>query len=160
MLQDTLNQLTERWQQLSARDQLALKWLAGLLVVAILVFGLISPLHRLLVGHKANLTAAQQTYQELTRLAPLAMANNANIAVSATPDLNSEVRKQAAVNGFDIQRFEPDGNNLKVWLEEAAFSAVVAWLASLEERGIAHTDLVVDQGAKSGYVDVRVTLLP
>jgi len=74
-----------------------------------------------------------------------------------TNSINSEVRRQAARYGVEIQRFEPDGEHLKVWLDDARYPSVIQWLGGLEALGISHLELTMENRSKPGFVSVRVT---
>lgn len=60
--------------------------------------------------------------------------------------------------GAALKRVQPDGEQrVQVWLEEAAFDDVVAWLEGLEQRqGITAESSVFAAKDKPGIVDVRL----
>lgn len=146
------------WQGQSDRDRAALSLLAIALLIAVVVFGLITPVYKLKQSRLSELDSAQETYRQLQDLAPLALAQGSQPSQQATTDLNSEIRRQAARNGFEIQRFEPSGEGLRVWIEDVRFNSVVLWLGALEQKSISHSELTMEDRATAGLVSARVTL--
>ncbi|EAR09726.1 type II secretion system protein GspM [Reinekea blandensis] len=157
MFETYLEPLREKWLSLSRRDQQAARLLGISLLIAIIVFGLIVPLASWRQDLQRELANAQQTLQELTALAPQAMAVTGGATELNPSIMNSEIRRQAARYGIEIQRFEPDGELLRVWLDDARYPSVVQWLGGLENMGIGHTELALDDRPNPGFVNVRVT---
>lgn len=153
-LTEPFNQI---WEQLSERDKKAASLLLVSLFVAILIFGLVLPIHSHHQQARQALITAQNVFEEIVTLAPQAMAmgnNSDNIAPAA---LNNEIRRQAVRMGVTIQRFEPDGDNLRVWLEGQTYQSVINWLASLETVGVRHTEGTLEKGREPGLISARFT---
>lgn len=157
MFDSILSPIQEKWLTLSKRDQQASIALIVAMVIALVVFGVILPLQSSKTDTLQRLSAAQNTYTELVTLAPSAMANSSGTQSFDVNSINSEVRRQAARYGLELQRFEPDGERLKVWLEDARYPSVIQWLGGLEMMGITQTELTLDNRPKPGFVNVRVT---
>lgn len=157
MVSNYLTKLSERWDQLTERDKKAALLLIVSIAGAILIFGLILPVSNAHQNAINELQNAEETYQELLSIAPLAMANGQSGQAFSISSLNSEIRRQAVRYGLSIQRFEPQGDNLRVWLEEARYPSVVKWLAGLESMGITQAELTLENENKPGFVSVRVT---
>ncbi|MEJ2063254.1 MAG: type II secretion system protein M [Reinekea sp.] len=149
--------LIERWMGLSRRDQQVAVGLSVALVVAIVVFGLIVPIAKKKADAEQNYDSASSVLNELVSLAPQAMATGNSSGPKNPNSLNSDIRRLAARNGVEIQRFEPDGDFLKVWLEDVRYPSVVQWLGALEATGIEHLELTMEDRPKPGFVSVRVT---
>lgn len=155
---DTMtSKFNDQWMLLSDRDKKAAVLLAISLSLAIVIFLVILPVMRYQMNAQESLTKAETTFNELVAIAPQALANSQSGPAFSASSLNSEIRRQAVRNGLTIQRFEPDGNNLKVWLEEARYPSVVKWLAGLESMGITHAELALEGRNKPGFVSVRTT---
>ncbi len=149
--------LVEKWSALSQRDQYAAIALSIALLLSIVIFGIIGPIANLKATAQQKNASATTVLNELTLLAPQAMAAGKSTG-QAKNSLNSDVRRQAARNGVEIQRFEPDGNFLKVWLEDIRYPAVIQWLGALESVGVGHYELAIEDRPNPGLVSVRVTL--
>lgn len=157
MMDAQLELLREKWLGLSRRDQQAARLLGGALFIAIVLFGIILPIRGTSIDLQNDLDRAEDVFNELTALAPQALAVGGSGGELDPNALNSEVRRQAARYGVDIQRFEPDGDFLRVWLEDARYPSVVQWLGGLEALGITHSELTMDDRPSPGFVNVRIT---
>ncbi len=157
MFESVLEPVKEKWLTLSKRDQNAVMILMIALAMAIVVFGIVLPVKNGNMKLATELDNAQRVYAELVALAPQAMASSSSSKNFDASAINTEVRRQAARFGIVIQRFEPDGEFLKVWLEDARYPSVVQWLGGLETIGIGHSELTMEDRPKPGFVSVRVT---
>jgi len=158
MFNTALEPMQAKWQELSSRDQNSTILLMVALALTFIIFVVILPLKNTQRDNYTNLANANKVYSEILTLAPKALSQqstkNPNLNVGS---LNSEIRRQAARQGIVIQRFEPDGQRLKVWIEEARYPAIVKWLGALQESSIQHTELTMEDRPKPGLVSVRVT---
>ncbi|PTY36611.1 hypothetical protein BGP77_04765 [Saccharospirillum sp. MSK14-1] len=150
----TLESLNTRWQQLGQREQQALRLLAivvGLLAMWLL---LIQPVYQWRQQASQQLENAQSTYQQLLQKAPLALASGSATSATSNASLNTELRQQANRFGLSIQGFEPDGDWLRVRLDEARYSQVVQWLAALQAQGVVVDQLTLNGRDRPGRVQV------
>lgn len=152
-----LEPLNEKWLALSKRDQQAAIALSVSLLLAVVVFGIILPISNTHKEAEQNNQSARVVLTELTTLAPQAMSAGKTASAQNRNSLNTDIRRQAARQGVEIQRFEPDGELLKVWLEDVRYPSVVRWLGALEAVGIEHSELTMEDRPKPGLVSVRVT---
>jgi len=157
MFDNILDPVKVKWATLSQRDQKAMLILSVALAASIIVFGIAMPIASKSNQVNAELSSAQDIYNDLVSLAPKALASGSSSANLNTNSINSEVRRQAARYGVEIQRFEPDGEHLKVWLDDARYPSVIQWLGGLEALGISHLELTMENRSKPGFVSVRVT---
>lgn len=157
MFENLTSKLTDQWTQLSDRDKKSAIFLAISLMLAVTIFLVIVPVKQYQSNALDALANAEATYQELVNIAPQALANNQTGPAFSTSSLNSEIRRQAVRNGLTIQRFEPDGDNLKIWIDEARYPSIVKWLAGLEAMGISHLELTLENKDKLGFVSARAT---
>lgn len=149
--------LSERWLALTKRDQQAVIALSISSIVAVVVFGILLPISGASSKAEQDLKNAQSVYQELLSLAPSALAESGGGQAFNANAINSEVRRQAARYGVVIQRFEPSGSDIKVWVEDARYPNVVQWIGGLESIGVTHSELAMDNRPKPGFVNARVT---
>lgn len=152
-------QLWARYQGASAAQQLAARVAAVALALALLVFGLVWPLH--------DYSQASQTRyrQQLDTLAWMQQNRDRVQAGGETSrvagdSLLATVTQAASGAGLSIRRYEPAGDNgLNLWLENVSFDATIHWLEQLErDSQIRATDFSARRRSSAGRVDVRVTL--
>ena len=152
-----LEPLNEKWLALTRRDQQAAIALSVACTLAIVVFGIIVPINKTHANAEQANQSARSVLNELAALAPDAKAAGTNNRTKNSSSLNTDIRRQAARQGVEIQRFEPDGEFLKIWLEDVRYPSVVRWLGALEAAGIQHSDLLIEDRPNPGLVSVRAT---
>ncbi|MGO9039685.1 MAG: type II secretion system protein GspM [Steroidobacteraceae bacterium] len=63
--------------------------------------------------------------------------------------------------GNALRGTQPSGNGVRVQLEAAPFDALVAWIASLDQRyGLAIDSITIDRADKPGVVNANITFAP
>jgi general secretion pathway protein M len=71
----------------------------------------------------------------------------------------SVVTQHAKRSNINLKRFEPDGDGLRIWLEDAVFDDAIRWLEELnQQQGIQIKQINVERSEKNGRVDLRGTL--
>lgn len=157
-IEQTLQPLAVRWRQLGAREQLALRWLGVVVGVLAVWLLLIRPVYSWRQNAQQELDAARSTYQTLLQKAPLALSAGQTNTVDSPDSLNTELRRQANRFGLTIQGFEPDGDLLRVRLDDARYSQVIQWLAALQGQGVVVDQLTLSGRDRPGRVQVLAVL--
>ncbi len=159
-----LKNLLNQFDQLSSRDQLALKGLGGFAVVLIIYFALVSPIFGAKSDAQTMLSNRIDLYSFLNDVGPRAKANaraagsssnrNSNVAISST------VTRTFSQNQITLQKFENDNNGgLRIWVENVPFDKFAQSLARLEtSHGIVATQVTIESEGKSGVVSGRGVL--
>lgn len=84
------------------------------------------------------------------------------VAATATLDersLNVIVTESSAAFQLTIRRLEPEGNRIRVSLEDATFDALVLWLESLwGDHGLRVNEIEVSRRPAPGIVNATLTL--
>lgn len=152
-------------EMLPARDRMALKVLAIVLALLILFFAIWQPA-------SAYMREQEELLDQRIELLKLVRSNSAVLAAMSTsspsaqtPSLNSQQLVSSVTNlaqrqGVALKRFEPSGEReLKVWVDDAAFDKVVAWLMELKTRlGVEVEQISLERQEKPGLVSARLTL--
>jgi general secretion pathway protein M len=147
-----------RYETAAPREQLAVNILGSFLVIALVLWLVVLPLHRYNTNAIADFRVQQETL--------LWMQNNrAGIGSStqksrAAGDSLLTLATQAARNtGLSFKRYEPSGAGLNLWLEQVPFNQVVKWLEALQrDYGVIAIEFSASKRNEPGMVDVRVTL--
>lgn len=150
--------LYQRWQQLPARDRLALQLLGGFLALVLLYVGLWQPLQR-------EVREARDWHQSQRELHAYLQANAEQARQGATApaapldasQLQGLVTSSAQQAGIAIDRYDNDGAGLSLNLAGVPFARLLPWLAELERQGVRLAEVGLDR-AGAGKVDVRLTL--
>lgn len=150
--------LRQRWDELAEREQKALAILGGFLLVFFLIFGVWRPSH-------LAMEKARQQYQSNRQLQAWIQENAPQLRASGGggPGVSGEsvlgvVSNSAASNGFSLQRFEPEGDRVRIWLVGVSFNRVAAWLDQLRQQGVSTVEAQVEKQPDTGLVSVRLTL--
>ncbi len=130
-------------EKLSPRDRIAVILLAIFVLVSLGGLGALKL-------HRAADKAQQQAQQEqelliwLQASAPLLNAGSSNNGMSVLDTVSSS----AGGLGITMQRFEPDGDSVRVWLEGADFAKVATWLNNLTNQGVKAQEVHFEQNSK------------
>ena len=156
--------LLKQFEMMPARDQLALKVLAAVMLVLFLYFGLWQPAYQ----YKQNAQIDLQQQQDLLALvmenkAALTQMSGAGSSTSAA--LNSQQLVSAVTNlakqaGVLLKRFEPSGEQeIKVWVEDASFDKMMNWLNTLQKTlNVRVEQISLEKTDAPGLVSARLTL--
>ncbi len=126
--------------KLSPRDRLAVIVLSVFVLSSLI--GLMSlKLYR--AAEKAQQQAIQekQLYTWLQANTPLLSGGVSNNGMSVLDTVSSS----AGGLGINMKRFEPDGEQVRVWLEGADFAQVANWLNSLSQQGVTAQEVHFEQ---------------
>ena len=167
--QPAFGKLIAQYDQMSQRDQLALKVLAVALFLAILYLLLwrpVSDFHEHSASARDN-AAELLAWMQTNKTAIARLANAGESPASSAPDkpvdgraLMALVTRSARESGLTLQRFEPSGpDSIRVWIEQAPFSGVAAWLEALKnDHGVVIDQAAMDKTEVPGEISVRLTL--
>jgi general secretion pathway protein M len=127
--------------KLSPRDRL--------MVIVLVVFVVSSLLG--LMALQLN-RAAEKAQQQAVQEKQLYTWLQANIPLLSTGGSSNNglsvldtVSSSAGGLGINMKRFEPDGEQVRVWLEGADFAKVANWLNNLSEQGVAAQEVHFEQ---------------
>ena len=160
--------MSQWWQQRNPREQRLLKVGGLVLALSLLIGGVYLPLLR---ARDQALTAVQQAeldllaarrYAALLGATPLSATGSTALVSGPDRSLMARVDQGLRDAGLSsvLSRIEPDGDGrVRLWLEDASFDTVVAWLEGLSDRSrVRVIDASVDRAEIPGQVRVRLTL--
>lgn len=166
--QPSVGKLIAQYDQLAKRDQQALLVLIVAVLVGLLYFAIWRPattFHDSAVDDRENaaelLAWMQANESTIKRLG--SASSDGSAGTSDLPDgraLMALVTRSARESGLALQRFEPSGEDaIRVWLEDAPFAEVAAWLEQLKSgNGVIIDQAAMDRADEPGRVSVRLTL--
>ncbi|WP_369854377.1 type II secretion system protein GspM [Candidatus Thalassolituus haligoni] len=147
---------TNWYGALPPRDRLVVRVLAWLLAAALVYILVLAPLIRENHMVQRDLTKKLEVYNLI--------AENAGKFGGASLDKTSgpilPLVTQAARSGnIKLDRYEQDGNGVRIWIDKIEFDVFIAWVESLQIRhSIRVSQITVDAAEMPGRVDVRATL--
>ena len=160
-----VDKLKASWRQRSAREQRVLLLAAGVLIALVGYAAVWSPWQAARARLAADNARLAADLAWLRGLAPQVDMLRATQGNAQTADGPLPVRLDASLRGAGLgehlQRLEPaaDGS-VRLWLTQVPFDALVGWLDTLAQQGVAARTLGVTGGASGGHVDARLVLAP
>lgn len=130
--------------RLPPRDRLALIIMAVFVAASVIGLG----------GWKLHLAANKAEMQAIQERDTLTWLQGAGSQLSggglgdSSLSVLDMVSSAAAGQGITMQRFEPDGNRVRVWLENAEFARVATWMDTLERQGVRSQEVHFEQTDK------------
>lgn len=165
-LQDALTQARERFLALQMRERWMLGLGAAALLLTVLYLAIWEPLVQARVQRAAALESSRSVAVRLEQAAQQLRASAGNNpAASAGRNLSllaaiDQASKQGTL-GKSPARMQPEGDReVRVWLEDVSFDALVRWIAELQQRyGVSVQTLDVEPQSTPGQVNVRLSLV-
>lgn len=148
----------EWYSQLAARDQLIVKALSVVMLLAIVFAWIWQPVVTGKEKAEKKFNTEMSFHKKMKENAFLFASGSSTQAVGGSSILTI-VNTTAKVKNIQLKRFEPDGKTgLRIWLDQVNFNAVIDWLELLEtSRGIKVEQISIDK-VNSGIVNVRAVL--
>lgn len=149
---------SKQWfERQSGRDQKILQLLAGFVTICVIAVMFVIPFYSKQSQYEAKLNKSITMYEQLAKNAHQFQSGSGN-SNSDTPIL-ALITQQAKVAQINLKRFEPDDQNLRIWLDDVAFDNAARWLETLtREYGVNVKQISVERSNKNGRVDLRATL--
>ena len=155
-----MNTLRAWYAGLQEREQRAVAIGAVVVAIMILMFGILMPLQYSVSNSVTrNATKREDLAWMQVNAAEVRAAGNQVIADTgeAAVVLVDRVGREAGLAGA-LRGTQPNGTGVRVQLEAAPFDALVAWLATLDERyGLAIESITLDRAARPGVVNASIT---
>ena len=155
-----MNKLRAWYGGLQQREQRVVAAGSVVLAILILMFGILMPLQSAVSNSVArNATKREDLAWMQVNAAEVRSAGNQATADTgeAPVVLVDRVGREAGLAGA-LRGTQPNGTGVRVQLEAAPFDALVAWLATLDERyGLAIESITLDRAARPGVVNASIT---
>lgn len=159
-----VKRLNQLYQQQSARDQRMLVILAISLGLALIWFGMITPMQNYRLAQQQYRQQAESQYQWLLNNADTVKSllsshqNNANVSEQ---NLSGIISASARQHGIGVSRLASgDGQAVRLSLNNAEFDQVVVWLGKLAiEEGIRVASIQLNNPNQQGRADISLDLV-
>lgn len=152
-----MKQIMEKFKALSEREQ-RLVLIATLVLAALLFYLLVwSPLNQSIARNSAAVADQQELLSWVQKNANRVQQLKGSTSQGAkfNGSLPQAVNQSASRLNISIARMQPQGDELQVWVDEAPFNQVVAWLHNLEQMGITILDADFAETARTGQIRIR-----
>ncbi len=143
------------WRGRSPREQALLAALAAVSLLALYLVGVYAPLQGVRRQAVRDIGAYQALNAQL-RVAGPTLAGRAGVARGASATV---ITGSAAELGLNIRRLDPEGQRIRVVLEDVPFETLMRWLDRLErDRGLRLATLRVERRPTPGLVNAQIVL--
>jgi general secretion pathway protein M len=152
-----MDELKQRYASLTEREQGLVKIIGMFLLITLLYSSVWSPLVNAVEKSERTLKTQKgvlQTMQKNSRRAQQLKASGSTNA-SLRGSLAQAVNGSASRLSVSISRMQPQGDELIVWVDEAPFDSVLAWLQAMEAQGVRIIDADVAETNKAGLIKIR-----
>jgi len=136
--------LRQRWQQLQARERLALSMLAIFLLTTLLYLALWQPASRQLQSAHSYYESQLALHQYLLEHAEQArqVAGQHAMQPLLAEQLSGAITQSAEQHALLLERVNSQGEaGLQVSLSQASFEALLRWLLELQSQGVELTEI-------------------
>ena len=149
--------ISQWWQQLNLREQRLVTAMGSAIIIFLLYTLLWQPLNSSLASNEkklANRQALLTWVNDNTARYQSIKPNSQGRKTSGS--LSSIINRTANQYQLTITRMQPQGDNLQVWLDSAAFTQLLFWLEHLANKeGLQVQAIDLSRSDKSGEVRVR-----
>jgi len=152
-----MNELKSRYAALSEREQKLVALSGIVILIALFYFIVWQPLSSAIEREQAALKSQQSLLTWVTsrsQRAQLLRASGSSTAVF-NGSLPQAVNTTTNRHNIAITRMQPQGDDLQVWIDEAAFNDLLSWLQALERMGVLIKQVDITDADKSGHIQVR-----
>lgn len=143
------------WQQLQQREQRLVIAMAVFISIFILHQGIWQPLNN-------NIEKADKKLERTNELLAFVKENTAKVKRSgvqrpiATGSLSSVVNRAASQYQITLDRIQPQGDSVQVWIDDVAFNQLLSWLSSLSnDHGLNVSNIDISKSDINGAVKIR-----
>lgn len=152
-----MKQIMEKFKALSEREQRLVLAAAAALAVLLFYFLVWSPLNQSIARNQAAIASQQEllTWVQKNANRVQQLKGSASKSNKFNGSLTQAVNQSASRVNISIARMQPQGEELQVWVDEAPFNQVVAWLQGLEQMGIVIMDADFAETANTGQIRIR-----
>jgi general secretion pathway protein M len=141
----------------SERDQKVLIALSGFIGICLILVVFVQPFYSKQSQYEKKLDKSVAIYEQLAKNAHKFQGRVSNS--SSNKPILALITEQAKIAQINLKRFEPDNENLRIWLDDVSFDNAARWLETLtREHGINVKQISIERSEKNGRVDLRATL--
>ena len=149
--------IRSKYNSLNEREQKLLLVSLPLLVVAGFYWLIWQPINNTIAKQTTQLAAKQDllSFVKLNGAKYNSLNGSNSNSGSFVGSMTQAVNNSASTYNIEISRMQPQNEQLQLWIDNAKFNDLMAWLYNLEQKGI--KILVADfaETDTTGYVKVR-----
>ncbi|WP_345335797.1 type II secretion system protein M [Ferrimonas pelagia] len=151
-------QAQQWWFSRAASEQRLMTVAGPLLLLALLYFGIWTPVANSVEQAEMRVRAGQNALNEVKRDANryVTLAGAGGATQNRGGSLSQVASRSAGSAGIRIARMQPQGDKLQLWVEDTQFETLMAWLEQLsQQQGVSVEALDVTVAQQPGLIQVR-----
>lgn len=155
-----MEQFKAWWASITPREQLLSMISAAVIAIAILYWGIWTPLIDQIDDSKKQLTRAQATLSWTQEKANIVLQSGDARSSSRKGNLTQIINSSARRDNITFSRVVNKNDNIEVWINEVQFDSFIAWTAKLSNQyGVAVLSADLAKTDRAGYIKVNRLLL-
>jgi general secretion pathway protein M len=155
-----MEQFKEWWGSITAREQQLTMVSLILVCIAVLYWGIWTPLTDQLSESKKQLTRAEATLSWTKEKASLLLGAGAGKQQAKRGDLSQILNSSARKNGITFSRIVNKQDKIEVWITNVEFDLFLKWLTTLNNQyGVSVLNADLAKTSQKGYIKVNRLLL-
>ncbi|NRD71986.1 type II secretion system protein M [Shewanella sp. VB17] len=145
------------WNGLILREQQLVGTCGFFLLLAILYWGIWTPIVNAELKAERGLQAQQKTLNFVKKTANQIEGLRLNSSkASFSGSLSAAVNQSAGAFGLEITRMQPQANKIQIWMDDVPFDALLGYLNELiQVKGLSLDSIDLAESDLAGYVKVR-----
>lgn len=153
-------QLQAKYELMSQKDRRAMHFLTAVLLLAAAYLFVWEPITAWSEKQQEEFVHQQSIYDWMAENIDQAkQAHRKQRSAAAKKDLSSIVSSSAKQSDLTLSRVQPDRKGLGVWVEDAAYQKLLAWMVVLDTRyEVIIQQIKIDRGKEEGRVKVYMHL--
>ncbi len=152
-----MNVVMQKFRTLSEREQRLVILSCVVIVIGAFYWGIWSPLNTSLTQQQALLNSQQKllTWVQDSANRAQQLRRSGTGPASFNGSLPQAVNQTTNRHNITISRMQPQGEELQVWVDQAPFNDVLAWLQTMEKMGIVILQADIAEADDAGYIKIR-----
>ena len=154
-----LKRMRQAWDGVDPKQRPLFQFAGVLILLALLWMLIIEPAWDASKQAEARVMAAQTDLTWMQRNAGQVLDRQ-----SQSQEYGSLIEltlRSAEASGLGISRYEPESQNLRIWIESANLPNCMQWLLRLQQSyGVGFSELDVDRNSSTGLASIRLVLGP
>lgn len=148
------------WESISPREQLLTIISGAVIAIAILYWGIWTPLVDQVRDSEKQLTRAQATLTWTQEKANVVLQSGSVKSSSRSTNLTQIINSSARRDGITFSRVVNKNSNIEVWINEVAFNSFTEWVAKLSNQyGVSVLSADLAKTDRDGYIKVNRLVL-
>lgn len=148
--------MKEQWQQLNAREQKLVLFIAPFLLIVFFYFLAWQPLNDALVAKQQKVVNREALLNLVQESSQRYLAHKGSKKSGSKGSVSSVVNRSAGQHQITLSRIQAKGGGVQVWIDEVPFNRLLQWLEyMLSQEGLIVENIDMSITDTKGVVRIR-----